>query len=138
MCTSLGRSLATPQLVGGCPMHWIAYAAGALLLSLSLAGPAAAEVDKVLISYQPGLTFMPMILAGKNKLIQKHAAAAGVGNLTVDWVLLASGGASVEALISGNLDVVTTGATNLLAAWGPHAGRGQGAGGLERCADATR
>ena len=98
-------------------MHWIAYAAGALLLSLSLAGPAAAEVEKVLISYQPGLTFMPMILAGKNKLIQKHAAAAGVGNLTVDWVLLASGGASVEALISGNIDVVTSGPTNLLAAW---------------------
>ena len=58
-------------------MHRIAYAAGALLLSLGLAGPAVAEVEKVLISYQPGLTFMPMILAGKNKLIQKHAAAAG-------------------------------------------------------------
>ena len=40
-----------------------------------------------------------------------------MGNLTVDWVLLASGGASVEALISGNIDVVTSGPTNLLAAW---------------------
>ena len=116
-------------------MHWIAYAAGALLLSLSLAGPAAAEVDKVLISYQPGLTFMPMILAGKNKLIQKHAAAAGVGNLTVDWVLLASGGASVEALISGNVDVVTSGPTNLLAAWDRTQGevRGLRPQALRRC-----
>jgi len=98
-------------------MRHMAYTAGALLLCFGLAAPAVAEVEKVLISYQPGLSYMPVILAGKNKLIQKHAAAAGVANLTVDWVLLASGGASVEALISGNVDVVTTGATNLLAAW---------------------
>src|SRR3954464_4461738 len=107
-------------------MRRMDYAAGALLLSFRLALPAVAEVDKVLITYQPGLTYMPVILAGKNKLIQKHAAAAGVGNLTVDWVLLASGGASVEALISGNLDVVTTGATNLLAAWDRTQGEVQG------------
>ena len=98
-------------------MRRMAYAAGALLLSFRLALPAVAEVDKVLITYQPGLTYMPVILAGKNKLIQKHAAAAGVANLTVDWVLLASGGATVEALVTNNVDVATSGATNLLAAW---------------------
>ena len=59
-------------------MRRMAYAAGALLLSLGLACSAVAEVEKVLISYQPGLSYMPLILAGKNKLIQKHAAAAGV------------------------------------------------------------
>ena len=68
-------------------MRRLGYAAGALLLSLGLAVSAVAEVEKVLISYQPGLSYMPLILAGKNKLIQKHAAAAGVGNLTVDWIL---------------------------------------------------
>jgi NitT/TauT family transport system substrate-binding protein len=98
-------------------MRRMAYAAGALLLCFGLAAPAAAEVEKVLISYQPGLSYMPVILAGKNKLIQKHAAAAGVSNLTVDWVLLASGGATVEALVTNNVDVATSGATNLLAAW---------------------
>src|SRR3954447_13191953 len=98
-------------------MRHMAYTAGALLLCFALAAPAVAEVEKVLISYQPGLIFMPVILAGKNKLIQKHAAAAGVGNLTVDWILLAGGCASVEALISGNVDVVTSGPTNLLEAW---------------------
>src|SRR3954470_5829978 len=87
-------------------MRCVAYAAGALLLSFGLAAPAVAEVEKVLITYQPGLIFMPLILAGKNKLIQKHAAAAGLSDLTVDWVPLTSGGASVEALISGNIDVV--------------------------------
>ena len=68
-------------------MRRLGYAAGALLLSLGLAVSAVAEVAKVLISYQPGLSYMPLILAGKNKLIQTHAAAAGVGNLTVDWIL---------------------------------------------------
>jgi NitT/TauT family transport system substrate-binding protein len=98
-------------------MRCVAYAAGALLLSFGLAAPAVAEVEKVLISYQPGLIYMPVILAGKNKLIQKHAAAAGLGNVTVDWVKLVSGGAAVEALVTGNIDVVTSGPTNLLAAW---------------------
>ena len=98
-------------------MRWMAYAAGALLLSLGLAAPAIAEVDEVVITYQPGLTCMPMILAGWNKLVQKHAAAAGLGNVKVDWVLVASGGAATEGLISGNLDVVGAGVTNLLTAW---------------------
>src|SRR3954454_18148520 len=98
-------------------MRRMAYAAGALLLSFRLALPAVAEVDKVLITYQPGLIYMPVILAGKNKLIQKHAAAAGLGNVTVDWVLLVSGGAAVGALVTGNIDVVTSGPTNLLAVW---------------------
>src|SRR4051794_23992458 len=98
-------------------MRRMAYAAGALLLSFRLALPAVAEVDKVLITYQPGLTYMPVILAGKNKLIQKHAAAAGLSNVTVDWIRLTSGGATVEALVTNNVDVATSGATNLLAAW---------------------
>jgi len=98
-------------------MRHMAYTAGAQLLCFGLAAPAVAEVEKVLISYQPGLIYMPVILAGKNKLIQKHAAAAGLGNVTVDWVKLVSGGAAVEALVTGNIDVVTSGPTNLLAAW---------------------
>src|SRR3954471_11317877 len=98
-------------------MRRMAYAAGALLLSFRLALPAVAEVDKVLITYQPGLTYMPVILAGKNKLIQKHAAAAGLNNVTVDWIRLTSGGATVEALVTNNVDVATSGATNLLLAW---------------------
>jgi len=98
-------------------MRHMAYTAGALLLCFGLAAPAVAEVEKVLISYQPGLSYMPVILAGKNKLIQKHAAAAGMSNVTVDWVRLTSGGATVEALVTNNVDVATSGATNLLAAW---------------------
>src|SRR3954463_3740726 len=98
-------------------MRRIAHDYGALLLSFRLALPAVAEVDKVLITYQPGLTYMPVILAGKNKLIQKHAAAAGLNNVTVDWIRLTSGGATVEALVTNNVDVAASGAPNLLAAW---------------------
>src|SRR3954469_10887281 len=114
--SGMPASPAIPSIGDGL-MRCVAYAAGALLLSFGLAAPAVAEVEKVLITYQPGLTYMPLILAGKNKLIQKHAAAAGLANLTVDWVLLASGGATVEALVTNNVDVATSGATNLLAAW---------------------
>jgi NitT/TauT family transport system substrate-binding protein len=40
-----------------------------------------------------------------------------LGNVKVDWVLVASGGAATEGLISGNLDVVGAGVSNLLTAW---------------------
>jgi len=43
-------------------MRCVAYAAGALLLSFGLAAPAVAEVEKVLISYQPGLSYMGLLL----------------------------------------------------------------------------
>ena len=100
-------------------MHSLARVAGALLVGafLALAGPAAAEVKEVRITHQPGMIYMPVILLEQGKLIEKHAAAAGLGDVKVSWVTLTSGGASVDALISGNVDFVTSGATNLLLAW---------------------
>ena len=43
-------------------MRHMAYTAGALLLCFGLAAPAVAEVEKVLISYQPGLSYMGLLL----------------------------------------------------------------------------
>ena len=98
-------------------MKLVARAVGALLLSLGIAQPAAAEVKEVRITHQPGMIYLPVILMEQNKLIEKHAAAAGLGDVKVNWITFTSGGASVEALVSGNVDFVTSGATNLLLVW---------------------
>src|SRR4051794_34264489 len=98
-------------------MRRIARVAGAFLVLAGLTAPAAAEVKEVRITHQPGLIYMPVILLEQGKLIEKHAAAAGLGEVKVSWITLTSGGASVDALISGNVDFVTSGATNLLLAW---------------------
>ncbi len=91
----------------------------ALGLALGLAaGPARAEVSELKISKQPGLLFAPMILMEHHKLVEKHAAAAGVPDLKAAWLTLMSGGANNDALLSGNLHIVTSGVTNMLLLWG--------------------
>jgi NitT/TauT family transport system substrate-binding protein len=91
---------------------------GAALALTLLSGGAAAEVSEIKISKQPGLLFSPMVLMEQHKLIEKHAAAAGVPDLKAAWVTLMSGGANNDALLSGSLHVVTSGVTNLLLLWG--------------------
>ena len=43
------------------------------------------------------------------KLIEKHAAADGVKDVTVNWRTFSGGGAQTDALLSGNVDIVNTG-----------------------------
>src|SRR4051795_755503 len=99
-------------------MKTILRAAGALLLALGLGSGlgsgARAEVGEVRITRQPGMIYMPIILMEQLKLIEKHAGERGLNNLKVSWLTFSSGGASTEALISGNVDFVTSGTTNML------------------------
>jgi NitT/TauT family transport system substrate-binding protein len=95
--------------------HCIA-AVAALVFPLSLAH---AEVSQLRITKQPGALFTPMILMEQNKLIEKHAAAAGLGNdFKVEWLTLSSGGAATDGLLAGSVDIVTSGTTNMLLLWG--------------------
>lgn len=98
-------------------MPFLRRAVGALAVVLGLATSVNAETGEVRFTRQPGLIYMPMVLAEQQRLVEKHVAAAGLGDVKVSWVTLTSGGASVDALISGNVDFVTSGATNLLLAW---------------------
>ena len=67
-----------------------------------------------------------MIVMEQEKLIEKRAAAAGLGDIRMSWVQFASGGAGVDALLSGNVDFVTSGASNLLLLWDKTKGEVQG------------
>lgn len=91
-------------------------AATALALTLGLA-TARAEVSEVKITKQPGLLFSPMLLMEHFKLVEKHAAAAGVPELKASWQTIMSGGANNDALLSGSVHVTTSGTTNLLLLW---------------------
>jgi NitT/TauT family transport system substrate-binding protein len=90
----------------------------AIALAFLTAGVAArAEVSELKISKQPGLLFAPMILMEHHKLVEKHAKDAGVPDLKAAWLTLMSGGANNDALLSGNLHIVTSGVTNMLLLW---------------------
>lgn len=93
---------------------WLALAA----LALTSATPAAkAEVAEIKITKQPGLLFAPTILMEHHKLVEKHAKAAGI-DLKANWINLASGGAATDSLLSGSIDIVASGTTNMLILWG--------------------
>jgi NitT/TauT family transport system substrate-binding protein len=97
-------------LIGLCTA--VALAFGALAPS-----PARAEVKELRIAVQPGVLFFPMWIMRESKLVEKHAARMGLGEIKTDWMNMTSGGANAEALISGNVDVVAGGVSNLLILW---------------------
>jgi NitT/TauT family transport system substrate-binding protein len=64
-----------------------------------------------------GVGFLPLLVMEKHRLIEKHAADAGIADLTVRWVDL--GGPSVvnDALLSGAADYAAAGPPAMLTLW---------------------
>ena len=102
-------------MVGIARVFGVTVAACTLLLS-----PAAraAESTEFRISRQPSILYLQQVLMEDGKLIEKHAAKMGMPDLAVRWLTLTSGGVSTDALLAGQLDIVTSGVSNLLLAWG--------------------
>jgi NitT/TauT family transport system substrate-binding protein len=98
-------------------MATIARWLGGAALALALAAPAGAEVAEVRITKQPSIIYLPLVVMEQNRLVEKHARAAGLGEIKVQWITFNSGGASTDALLSGNVDLVTSGVSNLLLLW---------------------
>src|SRR3954469_16242328 len=88
-----------------------------------MAAPAAAASNVVRIADQFGLSYLPLHVALEHRLIEKHAAALGIADPSVEVMKLASGAAVNDAIISGNVDVAMAGATVLLILWDKTVGR---------------
>ena len=54
---------------------------------------------------------------GLVNMLTESAKKRGIDNLKVTFSIFNSGGAAVDAVLSGNVDLATSGATNLLTAW---------------------
>jgi NitT/TauT family transport system substrate-binding protein len=89
-------------------------------------GAVRAEAGELRIAKQPGLSYLPAVIAEKLGLVEKHAKAAGIDNLRVTWTRLTNGGASNDALLSGGVDMVISGGPNMLIMWGKTSGRVKG------------
>jgi NitT/TauT family transport system substrate-binding protein len=87
---------------------WIVKTAGvmlaALLLTAPLAGTARAEVKEVRLAKQYGLSYLSLIVMEEQKLIEKHAKKAGLGDVKVSWTTFSSGSVMNDALLSGSVD----------------------------------
>ena len=95
----------------------VRLAAVGLLMLLGLAR-AGAEVSEIKITKQPSLMYLQMVIMEDRKLMEKHAAAAGISPLKVDWVTFSSGGVATDSLLAGAVDIVTSGVSNMLLLWG--------------------
>src|SRR5215471_15126939 len=90
----------------------------ACVLALSaLANPVVAEVSEITVAQQYGVSFLPLMLMEKDKLIEKHAASAGLAGLKVSWAKVAGPSAMNDGLISGSLHFAAQGAPSLITLW---------------------
>jgi len=85
--------------------------------ALTLCGQAAAEVKEVRIVKQFGLGFLPLMMMEDRKLVEKHAQAAGLGDVKGTYLTLSSPSAMNDGLLSGQVDVGTNGPPSVLTIW---------------------
>jgi sulfonate transport system substrate-binding protein len=91
------------------------FAAAACALSL-LATTANAEMSEIHVSRQYGISYLPLMIMEDQKLIEKHAKAAGI-DVKVDWSKFASGAVMNDALLSGNLQFASGGVAPFTTLW---------------------
>jgi NitT/TauT family transport system substrate-binding protein len=82
-----------------------------------MAGIGHAEVSRVRVAVQFGITYLPLMIVQEDRLLEKHAKAAGLGDVEVTWQKFSGGNVMNDALLSGNLDFAATGLPSFLILW---------------------
>ena len=90
-----------------------------IAVALVAACPAAAQAEtgEVRVAKQYGLGYLQMMLMEDQKLVEKHAKAAGLGDIKVNWSTFRSSDVMNDALLSGNLDFACLGTNGLATIW---------------------
>ncbi len=89
-----------------------------LVLLFGISQACFAEVKEVRVARSDGLGYLPIILMEHDRLVEKHAQAAGLGAIKVTWARFAGGVQMNDALLSGSLDFASGGVPPFLTLWG--------------------
>jgi NitT/TauT family transport system substrate-binding protein len=90
----------------------------ALALFLAVAGmPAHAELAEINVAQQYGVSFLPLMVMERAKLVEKHAKAAGLTDVKVNWVKVAGPSVMNDGVISGAIQFIAVGAPSLITLW---------------------
>jgi NitT/TauT family transport system substrate-binding protein len=89
----------------------------ALVISLVIPLSAWAEVNQLRISRGFGAAYLPLYVMDAQGLVQKHAAAAGLGDVKVDYLLIDGGNHINDAMLAGTIDIASTGTGGYLVLW---------------------
>src|ERR1700752_5093209 len=104
-------------------MRFRARAAGLALLAPALAfvascgGQTASGTEIRIPLGAGGVGFLPLLVMRDRKLIEKHASAAGLADLTVRWIDLGGPAVMNDALLSGSVDFIAAGPPAFITLW---------------------
>jgi NitT/TauT family transport system substrate-binding protein len=98
-------------------MRYLAVAAALIAMVAGSGGPAFAEAKSLRAAKQFGLGYVQYMIMEDQKLVEKHAKAAGLGDITVEWNTFRSSDVMNDALISGNVDFVSLGVPGIMTIW---------------------
>ena len=87
------------------------------LLLASIVIPARAEQSEVTIAQQYGVAFLPLMVMERDKLLEKHARAAGLGEVSATWVKVAGPSVMNDGVVSGAIQFISVGAPSLITLW---------------------
>ena len=88
-----------------------------LLLAMALFSPLLrAELAEIKVAQQYGIGYLPLMLMEEQKLVEKHAKAAGI-DVKVGWAKFAGGNVMNDALLSNSLQVASGGVAPLITIW---------------------
>jgi NitT/TauT family transport system substrate-binding protein len=90
---------------------------GAVSTGIASRRATGAESPELRISSLEGFGFLPLFIALDQHLIERQAAARGLDGIQIRHVPLRSAVVSTDALLAGQLDVVTGTTTSLLVLW---------------------
>jgi NitT/TauT family transport system substrate-binding protein len=89
-----------------------------LALLLAVTGmPAYAELAEINVAQQYGVSFLPLMVMERDKLVEKHAKAAGLSDVKVNWVKVAGPSVMNDGVISGAIQFIAVGAPSLITLW---------------------
>ena len=87
--------------------------------------PAGAEAQEIRLAKQFSLGYVQFNILDHQKLIEKYAKAAGLGDVKVTWATFNGPNAMNDALVSGSVDVVSGGVPGLVTLWAKTQGTSQ-------------
>lgn len=92
-------------------------AAIAAIAILAVPPAARAEAAVVRISYGFGILYLPLMVMDRQHLLEKHAKAAGLPDVKVEWKTFDGGNVINDAMLSGALDIAGIGVPGFLTLW---------------------
>ena len=93
----------------------LSYTVGAALLTATFASRA--EVTELKVAEQYGIGYLPLMVMEDQKLVEKYAKEAGIGDLKVTWSKFAGGNVMNDALLSNSLHFAAGGVAPMVTLW---------------------